>query len=210
MLIRTALLDPYPVVQQGFKNFFSKTENIDVVVIATTISELMEALEYNTIHVVLCEMDVTDSSPIKMIKDINKRYPQIRVLIFTALPDSVYAISLLKAGAIGFLSKRASPSVIIEAIEKVYCDGYYIMTNFANKLHRNIDLKKPRTVFGKLSAREIEVLKYLVEGKRNIDISRILGIHQKTVNTYKNRIMNKLQVNNLVDLYQQARSYNLV
>ena len=138
----------------------------------------MDALEYEDIDVLISEMDLPNDSPVKMIKDINKRYPHIAILIYTSLPDSIYAVSLLKAGAIGFLSKKARQEVITEAIEKVYQDGYHITTNFANEISSNIDIKKPRTAFGKLSAREIEVLKHLVEGKRNIDIANILEIHQ--------------------------------
>jgi DNA-binding CsgD family transcriptional regulator len=61
-----------------------------------------------------------------------------------------------------------------------------------------------------LSRREVEVLKLLIEGKRNIEISASLKINQKTVNTYKTRLMRKLEVENLIDLFQQARNFDLI
>lgn len=210
MIIKTALLDPHPVVQKGFENFFKETDHIHVDITANNVIDLMEGLEDRDIDIVISEMDLPDGSPVKMIKDINSLYPNISVLIYTSLPDSIYAVSLLRAGAIGFISKKARQEVIIEAIEKVFQDGYHVTTNYANEISRNIDLKKPRTIFGKLSAREVEVLKYLIEGKRNVDIANILEIHQKTINTYKSRIMKKLQVRSVVDLYQQARNLDIL
>ncbi len=210
MIIKTALLDPHPVVQKGFENFFNEIEHINVVITANNVIDLMEGLEDRNIDIVISEMDLPDGSPVKMIKDINSLYPNTSVLIYTSLPDSIYAVSLLRAGAIGFISKKAKQEVIIEAIEKVFQDGYHVTTNYAHEISRNIDLKKPRTIFGKLSAREVEVLKYLVEGKRNVDIANILEIHQKTINTYKSRIMKKLQVRSVVDLYQQARNLDIL
>lgn len=210
MQIKTALLDPHPIIHNGFKDFFKETDHISVDIVAYDVKELMEALELEDIDVVISEMDLPGGSLIKMIKDVKKFYPNISILIYTSFPNSVYAVSILKAGATGFLSKKAKQEVIMEAIENVYQDRYHITTNFANEITRNIDVRKPRTVFGKLSAREVEVLKYLVEGKRNVDIANILEIHQKTINTYKSRIMKKLHVRSVVDLYQQARNLDIL
>jgi DNA-binding CsgD family transcriptional regulator len=98
----------------------------------------------------------------------------------------------------------------MEAIEKVVHSGYHITTNFAHEINNNIDLSRPRNAYETLSPREIEVLKLLVEGKRNIEIASNLEINQKTVNTYKTRLMKKLEVKNSVDLFQQARNFDLI
>ena len=99
---------------------------------------------------------------------------------------------------------------MLEAIEKVVGNGYYITSNFANKISNNVDLFKPINVYKTLSPRELEVLKFLIEGKRNFEISASLKINQKTVNTYKSRLMRKLGVENPVDLFQQARNFDLI
>ena len=99
---------------------------------------------------------------------------------------------------------------MLEAIEKVVGNGYHITSNFAHKISNNVDLSQPRNAYETLSPREIEVLKLLIEGKRNIEISVSLKINQKTVNTYKTRLMRKLEVENPVDLFQQARNFDLI
>jgi DNA-binding NarL/FixJ family response regulator len=197
-MIKIALLDPHPVVHKGFKSFFRKTEHISVVKTFLNTEELYVFLENEPIDALILEMELTNDSPIRVIKTIKENHPNTSIIIY-----------LLKAGAAGYLSKGVSRKVMIEAIEKVVGNGYHITTNFANELNNNIDLSRPRNAYETLSPREVEVLKLLIEGKRNIEISSSLNINQKTVNTYKTRLMRKLEVKNPVDLYQQAKNYNL-
>jgi DNA-binding NarL/FixJ family response regulator len=209
-MLKLVLLDPHPVVQKGFKTFFKKTENITVCGTFSKINELFDFLKENTVDVVVLEMELPDGSVVQTIRRIKEKYQSVSVLIFTSLPQSIYGISLLKAGAVGYLSKQVSQKVMIEAIEKAVKLGYHITSNFVNEISDNVDLSRPRNTYGTLSSREIEVLKFLVEGKRNIDIAQTLKINQKTVNTYKSRLMKKLDVKNQVDLFQQARNLELL
>jgi DNA-binding NarL/FixJ family response regulator len=209
-MLKLVLLDPHPVVQKGFKTFFKKTENITVCGTFSKINELFDFLKENTVDVVVLEMELPDGSVVQTIRRIKEKYQSVSVLIFTSLPQSIYGISLLKAGAVGYLSKQVSQKVMIEAIEKAVKLGYHITSNFVNEISNNVDLSRPRNTYGTLSSREIEVLKFLVEGKRNIDIAQTLKINQKTVNTYKSRLMKKLDVKNQVDLFQQARNLELL
>jgi DNA-binding NarL/FixJ family response regulator len=97
-----------------------------------------------------------------------------------------------------------------DAINKIKSYKLHIANNFNNELKLDLDIEKPRNRFWTLSSREIEVLKYLTDGKRNIEIAERLNINQKTVNSYKNRMMHKLNVNNMFDLCLQAKNMNLV
>ena len=209
-MLKLVLPDPHPVVQKGFKTFFKKTENITVCGTFSKINELFDFLKENTVDVVVLEMELPDCSAVQTIHRIKEKYQSVSVLIFTSLPQSIYGISLLKAGAVGYLSKQVSQKVMIEAIEKAVKLGYHITSNFANEIINNVDLSRPRNAYDILFSREIEVLKFLVEGKRNIDIAQTLKINQKTVNTYKSRLMKKLDVKNQVDLFQQARNLELL
>ena len=189
--------------------FLKKTENITVKGTFTTIKELLDFLSHDTADVVVLEMELPDGSAVDTIRKVKLMHSKIAVLIYTSLPQSIYGVSLLKAGALGYLSKKVSRKVLIEAIEKVVTIGYHITSNFANQISNNIDITKPRNAYGTLSSREVEVLKCLIEGDRNIEIAEKLSISQKKVNTYKSRLMKKLDVQNQVDLYQQARNLDL-
>ena len=209
-MIKVALLDPHPVVHKGLKSFFRKTEHVQVVTTCIESAELFLFLETNPIDALILEMELNGDSTIQVIKRVKSKYPKTAIIIYTALSQSIYGVSLLKAGAAGYLSKQVSRKVMLEAIEKVVEKGYHITSNFANEITNKIDISKPRNAYETLSPREVEVLKLLIEGKRNIDISSSLQINQKTVNTYKTRLMKKLEVENPVDLFQQARNFDLI
>ena len=157
-MIKLVLLDPHPVVQKGFKTFFKKTENITVKGTFTTIKELVDFLSRDTAGVVVLEMELPDGSAVDNIRKVKLMHSKIAILIYTSLPQSIYGVSLLKTGALGYLSKKVSRKVLIEAIEKVVTIGYHITSNFANQISNNIDIKKPRNAYGTLSSREVEVL----------------------------------------------------
>lgn len=209
-MIRIALLDPHPVVQKGFKAFFRKTEHIIVIETFSKSKELYLFLKKNKIDALVLEMELACESVTQIIKNIKLKYPKTFIIIFTSLPQSTFGLSPLKAGAAGYLSKEVGRKIMIEAIEKVVDNNYHITTNFPNEMNNNNVLTKPCNEDKILSPRETQVLKLLTEGKRNTEISKVLNISQKTVNTYKTRLMIKLQVQNLVDLFQQARNFDLI
>ena len=209
-MINLLVLDPHPIVRSSFKDFLSDYNFLNVSVCVETAKEALSFIDSNPIDVLISEMILIDESPINLINQIKEIKPQIKVIFFTSQDENVYSFPLLKAGAIGFLSKNIKASVLAEAIKKVQSYELYITNNFNNQLDLDIDLEKPRNSFGSLSAREIEVLKYLTDGKRNIEIAKRLKINQKTVNTYKNRMMQKLNVDNMLDLYLQAKNLSLV
>jgi DNA-binding NarL/FixJ family response regulator len=209
-MIRVALLDPHPVVHKGFKSFFRKTEHIQVVGTFSQANDLFHFLETNKIDALILEMELEGDSAVQVIKWVKSKLPETAIIIYTSLPQSIYGVSLLKAGAAGYLSKQVSRKIMLEAIEKVVGNGYHITSNFANKITNNIDLSKPRNTYEMPFPKRSRGLKLLIEGKRNIEISASLKINQKTVNTYKTRLMRKLEVENLIDLFQQARNFDLI
>ena len=210
-MIRIVLLDHYPVVHKGFKSFFKKTPHISMEKTFALTHDLFEFLKENSIDIIFCEMDLENENPTLLIEKIKREYPKISVVIYTGMPQDIHAVSLLKVGAIGFISKKSPGRVIVQAIEKISrFNRFPIATDHRNELNYNLDLDSPRSKFVKLSKREIEVLRLIVKGYRNIEISNELYIHQKTVNTYKSRLMNKLGVKNLVNLYQQALTLELI
>lgn len=121
----------------------------------------------------------------------------------------VYAISTLRAGASGYLSKKSALTELSDAITKVAHGGMFITNELAQRLAFDESTNKPRRFFRKLSTREVEVLKLLAQGKRNKFVAEELGLNEKTVSTYKARLMRKLNVDNMVDMLQQAKALEL-
>ena len=209
-MINLLVIDPQPIVRCGFKTFFSEYDFLNVVYAAEDLEEAMDYMKSESVDVLISEMSFTNVSPINLIKKVKSLNPDIDVIFFTTQDKQIYSFPLLRAGAIGYLSKNIKASVMADAIHKIKSYKLHITNNFNNELKLDLDIEIPRNRFGTLSSREIEVLKYLTDGKRNIEIAKRLNINQKTVNTYKNRMMHKLNVDNMFDLYLQAKNMNLV
>ena len=129
--------------------------------------------------------------------------------MFSHQPEEIYAISTLKAGASGYLSKNANTSKIVEAIDTIIGDKVYLSEKM-DKHYKYTDTTKSRArLFKRLSTREVEVLKLLSIGKKNKHIAAELDINEKTVSTYKARLFKKLNVDNIVDLIHQAKHHDL-
>ena len=209
-MINLLVIDPHPIVRSGFKNFLSDFDHLNIDYITDNACDALSYIESNSIDIIISEMVLSDISPFTFINKSKKINPDINIVFFSHMDENIYSIPLLRGGAIGYLSKNVKAKVMADALSKIHTNNLYIINNFNNELSLDVDLDRPRNCFETLSAREIEVLKYLTDGKRNIEIARRLDINQKTVNTYKNRMMQKLNVNNVFDLYLQAKNMNLV
>ena len=199
-MIKILLIDPHPIVQKGFKYLFQDETTFKIQKTIGSIKELAQlSSSLNKIDVIISEIIFEDGQIKDLIKNINKKIP---IIIFTTKPYSNNINKYIKMGISDYILKTSKKEVIINAIQNVYKKS--IGTKFISLNY----LKSKRTKTS-LSKREVEVLKHLIDGKRNIEISRILKINQKTVNTYKTRVYNKTRAINTIDLYKFANESKL-
>ena len=208
-MIHVLIADNHPIVRLGIKQVLSDTPDFKVIGDASTTSELFSALEKVTPDVVMLEMDIPEINGIATLRKIKQDFPNTKVLMYSGQSEDVYALSSIRAGAFGYLSKTADVDYIISALRKVAEGNMFITNELAQRLAFDEGTQKPRRFFRKLSTREVEVLKLLASGKRNKEVAEGLNLNEKTVSTYKARLMRKLNVDNLVDLLQQAKALEL-
>ncbi|MCM4151570.1 DNA-binding response regulator [Arenibacter sp. N53] len=208
-MIKILIADNHPIVRMGVQQVLNPVSDIEVIADASTTTELFNKLEIYSPDVILLEMDIPEINGIATLRKIKKQYPNIRVLIYSGQSEDVYALSTIRAGAFGYLSKTSEIDYIISAIRKVSEGNMFITNELAQRLAFDEGTQKPRRFFRKLSTREVEVLKLLASGKRNKEVAQGLDLNEKTVSTYKARLMRKLNVDNLVDLLQQAKALEL-
>jgi two-component system invasion response regulator UvrY len=208
-MIKVLIADNHPIVRIGIKNVLNSASGFEVVDDVSTTTELFAKLKTLIPDVVMLEMDIPEINGIASLRKIKQEYPDIRVLIYSGQSEDVYALSTIRAGAFGYLSKTADLDYIITAVRKVSEGNMFITNELAQRLAFDEGTQKPRRFFRKLSTREVEVLKLLASGKRNKDVALGLNLNEKTVSTYKARLMKKLNVDNLVDLLQQAKALEL-
>jgi len=206
-MIRVLIADHQPIVNYGIRMLFENSNDIKIVSSANTAKQLINFLKKGNIDLVLMSMDLPDMNGITALRTIKKNYNNVRVIIFSAQSENIYALSGIRAGASGFLSKTEATSTIKKAILKVYKGGMYMTNAMAQKLTFD-ENQTESDWYHKLSMREIEVLKLLCNGKKNNEIAEELDINPKTVSTYKSRLMNKLNVTNLISLIDLERQKN--
>lgn len=208
-MIKVLIADSHPIVRMGIKNVLNSASGFEIIADVATTTELFTKLETLIPDVVILEMDIPEINGIASLRKLKQEYPDIRVLIYSGQSEDVYALSTIRAGAFGYLSKTADLDYIISAVRKVSEGNMFITNELAQRLAFDEGTQKPRRFFRKLSTREVEVLKLLASGKRNKDVALGLNLNEKTVSTYKARLMKKLNVDNLVDLLQQAKALEL-
>lgn len=208
-MIKVLIADNHPIVRMGIRQVLNTASDMNVQDDVATTTELFEKLKERSPDVVILEMDIPEINGIATLRKIKQEYPDIKVLIYSGQSEDVYALSTIRAGAYGYLSKAAEIDYIISAVRKVSQGSMFITNELAQRLAFDEGTQKPRRFFRKLSTREVEVLKMLANGKRNKEVAQGLNLNEKTVSTYKARLMKKLNVDNLVDLLQQAKALEL-
>ena len=208
-MIKVLIADNHPIVRLGIKTVVETSADMEVIADVATTAELFEVLEKVTPDVVMLEMDIPEMNGIAALRALKQDFPDVKTLMYSGQSEDVYALSTIRAGAFGYLSKTADLDYFISAVRKVAEGNMFITNELAQRLAFDEGTQKPRRFFRKLSSREVEVLKLLASGKRNKEVAEGLNLNEKTVSTYKARLMKKLNVDNLVDLLQQAKALEL-
>ncbi len=208
-MIKLLVADNHPIVRFGISTLLEQEEDIRLIGDVPTTKRLFEKLEEELPDVLVLEMDIPQINGVSALRRIRNEYPDVKVLIYSGQSEDVYALSTIRAGASGYLSKGAGLNNLPSAIRKVGYGGMFITNELAQRLAFDEGTQKPRRFFRKLSTREVEVLKMLANGKRNKEVAQGLNLNEKTVSTYKARLMKKLNVDNMVDLLQQAKALEL-
>ncbi len=209
-MIKICVADNHPVVIQGIKSYFETNTHIDVVASATNLENLVNLLQDKTIDIVVLDLELLGISSIRDIKGLVKDFSDSKIILFTAVSEKMYAPTAVKAGVSSYVMKTATLKELESVISKV-AQGQTVISEDVKKAIELLSKgKKADRLFKKLSTREVEVLRYLNDGKKNKEVAEILGLDEKTISTYKLRLLAKLNVTNLVDLLNKAKSLDII
>lgn len=204
------IADHHPITREGITSLLKENDDLNVIGSVTSGTDLFKFLKTTIPDVLVMEIDLPEINGISALRTIKTQYPGTKMLIFTCHPEEMYALSAIKAGASGYLSKTVSTTSLQQAIQQVARGGIYLNKAITDKINNGFTQSNSLIAkFKKLSTREAEVLNMLANGKRNKDIADALDINEKTVSTYKTRLLQKLKVDNLADLIHQTRLLQL-
>ncbi len=209
-MIKICIADSLPVVSQGLQSYFQGNTRMEVVASAKNLESLLNVLNHKRCDILLLDVELEGLSSIRDIKSLLKDFPESKIILFTTVSEQMYAPTAIKAGVSAYVSKRSDLKELEVTIIKV-TEGKVV---FSEAVRKSIDIlskgKKSERLFKKLSTREIEVLRYLNDGKKNKEVAQILGLDEKTISTYKLRLLAKLNVTNLVDLLKKAKDLEVI
>jgi two-component system response regulator FimZ (fimbrial Z protein) len=209
-MIKVCLADNYPVVHFGIKSYFKDHSEISIVANVGNFAMVKDILLTKEIDVLVIDLELEGLASIFEIKSVLKNFPKTKIIFYSGLSEQIYAPNAIKAGVSGYVHKTEKLETLGQSIIKVN-QGKIIMNEAVMK---NIALiakqSKSERLYRKLSNREVEVLRYLSDGKKNHEIAEILNLNEKTISTYKLRLLTKLNVTNLVDLVNKAKTLEIV
>ena len=182
-MLNILIVDSHPIVRTGLDLFLNSKPDFNVVGTLNSGIEIFEFVRRNDVDIIISEIDLPELNGITALRAIKKEYKDVRVLIFSHQPEEIYAVSTIKAGASGYLSKSASVEEIETAVRKVNAGELSLSEKMDKHVHYEDTRKSRSRLFKKLSTREVEVLKLLSIGRKNKEIAQELDKNEKTVST---------------------------
>ena len=209
-MVKIGLADNHPVVHYGIRAYYKEHADVSLLGIVDNFEMVSEMLKRKEIDVLLLDLELEGLSSINLIKNLLKDFPKVKIILFSNLNEQIYAPNAIRAGVFAFVQKTEKLEVLTSTIIKVN-RGAII---FSDAVKKNMALiskqAKSERLYRKLSSREIEVLRYLSNGKKNKEVAEALHLNEKTISTYKLRLLAKLNVTNLVDLVNKAKTLEIV
>jgi len=206
--IKIYIVDDHPIVFDGLKLLFEREHDIEACGTSMSAVDALRDLALMRPDIAIVDISLKgDTNGIELIRIIRERFPDILVLVLSMFDDPMYAERALRAGSRGYVVKHELTGTIITAVRHVLGGGIYVNHELATRivgdimLDRNMDIDNPMK---KLSGRELDVFHLMGKGYRTTDIARDLHISIKTVDTYKQRMKEKLNIEDIHELVRIA------
>lgn len=209
-MINIYIADDHPLIREGFKKIIS--EEIDMTVVGESSDGIgiVEKLNDSHADILLLDLKMPGKSGWTILSEIKMYYPDMLILVVSMLPEDQYAVRAIKEGANGYITKTTAVNELIKGIRSVINRGKYIHPRLANLLYQEIDKKNIASVHQKLSNRELQILCSIAEGKKVREIADELSLSISTINTYRARIMSKMNLKTNVALTRYALENKLI
>ena len=208
-MIKVIIVDDHPVVRRGLKQIIEDEPDMQVAGEAKNAGECFSLVRKTDCTLILLDITLPDRSGFDVLKQLKYEHPNLPILILSVHPEDQYGLRLIKAGASGYLMKEGAPEELVKAIRKVNVGGKYVSASLAEKLVSRLGVFD-RPPHENLSDREFQILCLIAGGKSLKGIADELCISEKTVSTYRSRIMEKMRMSTNSDLIHYALDHHLV
>jgi DNA-binding NarL/FixJ family response regulator len=204
------LVDDHPVIRFGLVTLLEQQEVVEIVAVAEGGQDALDKLEqHKDIELVIMDIKMPDMDGIEATQAIDKKYPNIVVLALSMYDEQDYISKMLEAGASGYILKNSSSEEIMKAVRMVMAGENYFSSRVLDMMVSEYLREKgvanttePEEVV--LTEREKDILKLIAEEKTSIEIGEALEISQRTVDTHRRNLIDKLDCKNTAGLVKFA------
>ncbi|PHM69258.1 UvrY/SirA/GacA family response regulator transcription factor [Xenorhabdus kozodoii] len=199
-MINVLLVDDHELVRIGVKGVLDDAKGIKVVGEASSGEDAVRWCRSNSADVVIMDMGMPGMGGLEAAKKIIRYSPDTRVIMLTIHTESSLPTKVMQAGIRGYLSKAATPQDMINAIRTVYAGQRYISPDIAQQMALNQLSPQKENPLDELSERELQIMIMITQGSKVNEISALLNLSPKTVNSYRYRMFSKLNIKGDVEL----------
>ena len=206
--ISVLLVDDHAVVREGYRRLLERQGDIVVIGEAADATEAHALFSALDPQIVVMDITLPGASGIEAMQRMLVHRPDTRVLVFSMHDEAIFARRALQAGAFGYLTKASAPDVLVEAVHAVAEGKKYLSADIARKLAlREAGVEQQGA--DKLSARELEVLRLLTQGRSVREIAESMGLNAKTVANHQSIIKQKLGADTAIQLLIKANQLGM-
>lgn len=212
--IRVMLVDDHAILREGLRTMLDMNEDIEVVAGASEGHEAINCFKQCQPDVVIMDIAMPGMNGIEATKVMMEQRPDVRILILSQHDNEHYILPMLRAGALGYIAKRAVTQELVTAIRTVYRGEPYLEPAIERMMLRDYQSRASGDQDDadeyKLTERQAEVLKLVAEGHTNTEIAELLHLSPKTVMSHRANMYQRLGTSNLADVIRIAIKLKLI
>jgi len=210
-LISVFLVDDHELVRTGIRRILEDVRGLRVVGEAVSGEQAVQWCRDNQSDVILMDMNMPGIGGLEATKKILRFNPDTKIIVLTVQTETPFPLKVMQAGASGYLTKCSAPDEMIQAIRAVNAGQRYISPEIAQQIALSqVTTSTTENPFKTLSDREMQITMMITKGNKVQDIAESLNLSPKTVNSYRYRLFEKLNINGDVELTRMAIRYGIL
>lgn len=207
LTVRILLVDDHPMIRERLTEIINHERDLRVCGAAEDRHGALALIEQLRPDLAIVDLNLKRSHGLELIKDVQARFAGLRVLVLSMYDVPLYAERALRAGAVGYITKREATRKIIAAIRYVLSGEIYLSANLAAELKTQMFAKNPTaqpSPMHRLTDREIQVIELIGHGHTTGEIAKQMNLDVGTIDGYRSRIRRKLKINDSSELLREA------
>ena len=210
-MIKVLLADDHSIVRAGLRRIVEESGDMEVIAEAADGREAIQQAHKQLPDVAVIDISMPVLDGLEVISQLRNYYPKLPILILTMHEEGQYVVRAIEAGAMGYITKQSAPEQLVKAIRKLHSGSRFVTDEAAEALALRVAKgAHGQSPLDSLSMRELQVLRRLAMGHTNREIARAYHISIKTVDTYRSRLLKKLDLRNNAELSRFAMQNRLI